>query len=59
MKTLDLIEALNPAQIISGHIEEGWQLDAKKDLEHNRKYLDFFAERVTNAEKPPQVDELL
>lgn len=58
IKTLDLIEALNPVQIIPGHLEQGWKLDAKADLEHNRKYLDLFGEKVTHAKKKPQVDEL-
>ena len=58
MKTLDLIEALNPAKIIPGHIEDGWELDAKADLGHSRKYIDLFAEKVTHAKKKPQVDEL-
>lgn len=58
VKTLDLIEALNPAQIIPGHLEDGWKLDAKADLEHNRKYLELFGQKVTYAKSKPQVDEL-
>jgi hypothetical protein len=58
VKTLDLIEALNPAQIIPGHLEQGWQLDAKADLEHNRKYLQLFGQKVTHATSKPQVDDL-
>ena len=58
VKTLDLIEALNPTQIIPGHLEQGWKLDAKEDLEHNRRYLDLFGEKVTHATTKPQVDEL-
>lgn len=57
-KTLDLIEALHPTKIIPGHIEPGWELDAKADLEHNRKYLDLFEEKITNASKKPSVQEL-
>ena len=58
VKTLDLIEALNPSKVIPGHIESGWELDAKADLSHNRKYLDLFASKVTYAKKKPSVDEL-
>ncbi|KAK6439442.1 hypothetical protein LTR95_004349 [Oleoguttula sp. CCFEE 5521] len=57
-KTLDLIEALKPEKVIAGHLENGWELDAKADLAHNRKYLDLFAEKITYAKKKPQVDEL-
>lgn len=39
-------------------MEQGWTLDAKADLEHNRKYLELFGEKVTHAEAKPQVDEL-
>jgi len=44
--------------VIPGHIEQGWELDAKADLAHARKYLQFFAEKVTYAKKKPGVDEL-
>ncbi|KAK1819056.1 hypothetical protein LTR12_006502 [Friedmanniomyces endolithicus] len=58
-KTLDLIEeGLRPEKVIPGHIEQGWELDAKADLAHARKYLQFFAEKVTYAKKKPGVDEL-
>lgn len=57
-KTLDLIEALRPDTIIPGHMEQGWQPDAKADLAHNRKYLDLFAQKITNASKKPSVNEL-
>ena len=40
--TLLLIESLNPTKIISGHIEQGWDFDAKKDMKHMHKYLDLF-----------------
>ena len=56
--TLDFIEALQPAKIIVGHIESGWDLDAKEDLAHMRKYLDLFSSKITNAPKKPTVDEL-
>ncbi|KAK6441808.1 hypothetical protein LTR95_001947 [Oleoguttula sp. CCFEE 5521] len=56
--TLDLIEALKPEKVIAGHLESGWELDAKADLAHNRRYLDLFAEKITYAKKKPQVDEL-
>ena len=35
--TLLLIESLNPERIIAGHIEEGWEFDAKLDMEHMHK----------------------
>jgi hypothetical protein len=35
--TLLLIESLNPERVIAGHIEEGWEFDAKKDLTHMHK----------------------
>ncbi|KAK0921674.1 hypothetical protein LTR57_008471 [Friedmanniomyces endolithicus] len=58
-KTLDLIEeGLRPEKVIPGHIEKGWELDAKADLAHARKYLQFFAEKVTYAKEKPGVDEL-
>ncbi|EMD00412.1 hypothetical protein BAUCODRAFT_28764 [Baudoinia panamericana UAMH 10762] len=57
-RTLDLIEALKPVKVIPGHIEQGWALDAKEDLAYMRKYLDLFAEKITNAKKKPTVDEL-
>lgn len=58
MKTLNLIEALNPAKIIPGHLEQGWEMDAKADLAHNKKYLDLFAEKILRAQKKPGVDEI-
>jgi hypothetical protein len=39
-------------------VEQGWTLDAKADLEHNRKYLELFGEKVTHAKAKPQVDHL-
>ena len=39
-------------------MEQGWTLDTKADLEHNRKYLELFGEKVTHAKAKPQVDEL-
>lgn len=56
--TLLLIESLNPTKIISGHIEQGWDFDAKKDMEHMHKYLDLFEQKITKASKKPTVDEL-
>lgn len=56
--TLQLIEALEPTKIIAGHIEQGWEFDAKKDLEHMHKYLDLFASKITNAPEKPTVDDL-
>ena len=58
-KTLDLIEhGLRPEKVIPGHLENGWQPDAAADLAHMRKYLQFFAEKVTYAKQKPSVDEL-
>ncbi|OQV07332.1 hypothetical protein CLAIMM_11783 [Cladophialophora immunda] len=57
-KTLDLIEALKPMQIIPGHLESGWTLNAEEDMAHMRKYLKLFSEKVTYAEKKPQVNDL-
>ena len=56
--TLLLIESLNPTKIISGHIEQGWEFDAKKDMEHMHKYLDLFESKITKAPKKPTVNEL-
>ena len=56
--TLVLIESLDPEKIISGHIEQGWDFDAKKDMEHMHKYLDLFEKKITKAPKKPTVDEL-
>jgi len=58
LKTLDLIEALQPAKVVPGHLESGWDLDAKADLAHNRRYLDLFARKITNAPKKPSVNDL-
>lgn len=49
---------MNPSKVIPGHIESGWELDAKADLAHNRKYLELFASKVTHAKQKPSVDEL-
>ncbi|KAH6986745.1 putative metallo-beta-lactamase domain protein [Ilyonectria destructans] len=57
-KTIALIEGLNPATIIPGHLEAGWELDAKADLEHNKKYLQMFEEKIEKATKKPGVEEL-
>lgn len=58
MKTLDVIEALKPVTLVPGHLERGWTPDTAADLEHNRKYLKFFGEKVTYAPKKLAVDEL-
>ncbi|EKG12942.1 hypothetical protein MPH_09934 [Macrophomina phaseolina MS6] len=58
LSTLDLIESLNPAKVIPGHIEQGWELDAKKDVAHNRKYLQLFKEKIQQAPKKPAVKEI-
>lgn len=41
-----------------GHLEEGWTLDAKADLEHNRKYLALFKSKISEAAKKPTVKEI-
>ena len=56
--TLQFIEALGPTTIIAGHMEKGWEFDAKADLEYMHKYLDLFASKITNAPKKPTVDDL-
>lgn len=57
---LDLIDGLDVQRIIPGHLESaaGLELDANADLEHNRKYLDLFATKITYAEKKPKPDEI-
>ncbi|KAK2685268.1 hypothetical protein QWA68_015637 [Fusarium oxysporum] len=57
-KTIALIESLKPTTIIPGHLEVGWELDAVADLEHNKKYLELFEEKIGKAAKKPGVDEL-
>jgi glyoxylase-like metal-dependent hydrolase (beta-lactamase superfamily II) len=56
--TLQLIEALDPVKVIAGHIEAGADFDKEKDLEHMRKYLGVFEEKITNAKEKPQVQDL-
>ncbi|EXJ82822.1 hypothetical protein A1O3_06637 [Capronia epimyces CBS 606.96] len=56
--TLDLIEALQPTKIIAGHLESGWELDAKADLAYMRSYLDLFSQKITYAPKKATVEEL-
>ncbi|GKZ84826.1 hypothetical protein AnigIFM56816_010381 [Aspergillus niger] len=62
LKTLDMIDHLHPQKIIPGHMEEGWELDVKADLDHTRRYLRLFAEKVTYASGSgggkPSVQEL-
>ncbi|RHZ58410.1 MBL fold metallo-hydrolase [Aspergillus thermomutatus] len=57
-KTIALISALEPAKVIPGHLEPGWELDAKADIAHTQKYLHLFAEKVTYAQTKPQVQDL-
>lgn len=57
-KTLDVIESLGAVKIIPGHLETGWEPDAKEDLAHMRKYLHLFSEKITHADKKPQVKDL-
>ncbi|KAI1627961.1 beta-lactamase [Exophiala viscosa] len=56
--TLQLIEALDPVKIITGHIESGADFDKEKDLEHMHQYLGLFEEKITNAKEKPQVQDL-
>jgi hypothetical protein len=56
--TLDLIESLKPEKIIPGHLQAGWTLDAKADLEHNRKYLELFTEKISKTPKKPAVNDI-
>lgn len=57
-----MIDHLHPQKIIPGHMEEGWELDVKADLDHTRRYLRLFAEKVTYASgsggSKPSVQEL-
>ena len=53
-----MVESLAPEKIIVGHLEAGWDLDAKADLEHNRKYLDLFQRKISEANKKPSVKEI-
>ncbi|KAG2419182.1 hypothetical protein HFD88_003977 [Aspergillus terreus] len=57
-KTLKLIEALQPKKLIPGHMEAGWELNAKEDLAHTKKYLDLFSQKITYAPKKASVHEL-
>lgn len=57
-RTLDVIEGLGAQKIIPGHLEAGWQPDAKEDLAHMHKYLDLFSEKVTYAKTKPTVKDL-
>jgi len=56
--TLDLIESLKPETIIPGHSAEDSTLDAKADMEYCRKYLKLFSDKITHAEKQPEVKEI-
>jgi hypothetical protein len=57
-KTLELIGALEPTKLIPGHMESGWELNAKEDLAHTKKYLDLFSKKITYAPKKASVQEL-
>ena len=39
-------------------MEAGWELDAAADLEHNKKYLALFQQKITEAKVKPGVQEL-
>lgn len=58
LQALDLIKALQPIKIITDHLEQGWEQDAKADMADNRKYLEPFVDQITNAKTKPKVDEL-
>lgn len=57
-KVIKLIESLEPTKIIVGHLEEGWEMDAKADLEHNKKYLALFQQKIVDAKGKPTVEEI-
>jgi glyoxylase-like metal-dependent hydrolase (beta-lactamase superfamily II) len=58
--TLLLIESLNPERVIAGHIEEGWEFNARDDLAHMHKYLDLFEQKIIKAPtKKPTPEELI
>ncbi|KAL4927997.1 MBL fold metallo-hydrolase [Aspergillus undulatus] len=57
-KTLSLIAALQPSKLIPGHMETGWDLNAKEDLAHTQRYLDLFRDKITYAPKKATVQEL-
>ncbi|KAL1614954.1 hypothetical protein SLS56_011971 [Neofusicoccum ribis] len=54
--TLDLIESLNPAKVIPGHINKGREF--KESIEHSRKYLNLFKEKIQQVQSKPPVDEI-
>ncbi|KAJ5887734.1 hypothetical protein N7495_007775 [Penicillium taxi] len=39
-------------------MEVGWELDTQADLEHTKKYLQVFGEKVSYASTKPGVQEL-
>lgn len=53
-----MIDSLAPEKIIVGHLEKGWVLDAKADLDHNRKYLALFQRKITEAKTKPTVKDI-
>jgi hypothetical protein len=56
--TLDFIEALQPTEIVTGHIESGWEMDPKEDMAYMRKYLDLFSSKITNAPEKATMEDL-
>ncbi|GME26877.1 putative metallo-beta-lactamase domain protein [Neofusicoccum parvum] len=56
LSTLDLIESLNPAKVIPGHINKGREFN--ESIEHSRKYLRLFKEKIQQAQSKPPVDEI-
>lgn len=57
-KVIKLIDSLAPSKIIIGHLETGWELDAKADMEHNRKYLALSKQKIADAETKPSVQDI-
>jgi len=55
---IKLIESLAPTKIIVGHMTPGWELDAAADLEHNKKYLALFQQKISNSKEKPAVDDI-
>jgi hypothetical protein len=57
-KVIKLVESLAPTKIIVGHLEAGWDLDSQADLDHNRKYLALFQQKITDAKKRPSAQDI-
>ncbi|KAK4684379.1 hypothetical protein P7C73_g5795, partial [Tremellales sp. Uapishka_1] len=55
---IDFIESLDLDKVIPGHSSAGTLLNTATNIEHNRKYLDLFAESISYNEKKLPADEL-